>query len=109
MMICSSGPMGIGTFRDSMKKGIIPRLELIKPQGLFNEYFFISENQKITETLQPSLTIARTLSPISKQFEDYVCISLDGESDGKNYRNPLNLVIVLDISGSMGSIFRSEK
>ena len=55
------------------------------------------------------MTIARTLSPISKQFEDYVCISLDGESDGKNYRNPLNLVIVLDISGSMGSIFRSEK
>jgi len=34
-------------------------------------------------------------------------IGLHSSEDGKNVRNKLNLVVVLDISGSMGSCFYS--
>lgn len=41
---------------------------------------------------------------ISKQEEYYVGIGLNCRDDGKNLRNKTNLLVILDISGSMNDI-----
>jgi Ca-activated chloride channel family protein len=101
-----SGPINVDTFRMSISKSILPPLSSITVEGLFNEYFFDTGRKGNTnEVLDTSYVVASCVDPISNELERYVSVGLNCRDDGKNYRNGLNLVLVLDISGSMGSIF----
>lgn len=83
----------------------------VKCTGIFNEYYFKNthKNQnEITKLFETSSAFAKTKHPLTKKEDIYMSIGLHSSEDGKNYRNKLNLIVVLDISGSMGSGFHSR-
>jgi len=55
----------------------------------------------VSELLIAKTYIARCVNPLKKSIDDYLSICLLSSEDGKNIRDPLNLLICLDISGSM--------
>jgi len=76
---------------------------------LFYDYYFDTGRKTESEHLfSPSYSCAISKDPISLRKEYYMTVGLNSnikESDFK--RKKLNLVVVIDISGSMSSIFSS--
>ena len=92
--------------RGSSKK---PSSDSITYEGLYSEHTFHTgrEEQKIV-SCEPRSRISP--DPFSKKNEYYMSLFINSKYDGEGIvkRPPLNLVICLDISGSMGSPFRSR-
>lgn len=101
------GAKDINNFRANIKNNYLPLPTDITYEGLFYDYYFDTGATKTCEKLFcPSYTDAVTEDPFSRDEEYYLSVGLNSgikESDFK--RKKLNLVIVLDISGSMGSSF----
>ncbi len=76
-------------------------------EGLFYDYFFDTGQPGTCEKLFcPSYSYAVAKDPISADDDYYVSVGLNsGIKESDFQRKKLNLVVVLDISGSMGSPF----
>jgi len=104
----TGGAKDVGNFRENIENDFLPLSSDITYEGLFYDYFF--DTGQITECKKlfcPSYSYALSKDPFSKEEEYYLQVGLNSgikEEDFK--RKKLNLVIVLDISGSMGSSFR---
>lgn len=96
-------------FRENIKNGYFPLITDITYNGLFYEYSFnTGKQEESNELFSPSYLQAMSSDPISGAQEIYMAVGLNSnikESDFK--RKKLNLVVALDISGSMGSPFNS--
>ncbi|MBU7017178.1 MAG: VWA domain-containing protein [Theionarchaea archaeon] len=105
--LSAGGAKDINNFRENIKNNYLPLLTDITYEGLFYSYFFdTGEKEKCTELFCPSYSYAITEDPFSQKVEYYMAVGLNSgirESDFE--RKKLNLVIVLDISGSMSSSF----
>ncbi len=79
----------------------------LTPEGLFYEYYFDpGKQQACAELFCPSYASAISADPFSKQAERYLTVGLNSNLEAADFkRKKLNLVVVLDISGSMGSPF----
>lgn len=101
------GAKDINSFRKNIENNYLPLETDITYEGLFYDYFFDTGEQKPCQKLFcPSYTYAISKDPFSKEDEYYLSVGLNSnikESEFK--RKKLNLVIVLDISGSMSSPF----
>ena len=104
------GANNIDSFRQNIKNNYLPLSTDITYNGLYSEYYFdTGRNEKVTDKkFYPTYSFAMSTDPISNKQESYMSIGLNSnlkESDfkGKN----LNLVILLDISGSMDSTLNS--
>lgn len=101
------GAKDIGNFRENIENGFLPIPTDITYEGLFYDYFFDTGQQETCEKLFcPSFSTAVSSDPFTNEEEYYLSVGLNSgikEEDFK--RKKLNLVIVLDISGSMGSPF----
>ena len=99
------GAKDINNFRENIKNGYFPISTDITYNGLFYDYTFDTGMVNESEDLfSPSYSLAVSKDPISSEKEYYMTVGLNSnikESDFK--RKKLNLVVVLDISGSMGS------
>lgn len=101
----AGGAMNVGNFREELERGRLPAVSTVTHGGLFREYYFPIGPQT-TKVFDANLHAAVSPDPFSKKLEHFVSIGLNSKYDGEGLkklggRPPLNLVILIDISGSM--------
>lgn len=76
-------------------------------EGLFYNYFFdTGQTEECQKLFCPSYSTAVSADPFNEEGEYYLSVGLNsGIKESDFERKKLNLVLVLDISGSMGSPF----
>ncbi|MFW6435631.1 MAG: vWA domain-containing protein, partial [Halovenus sp.] len=105
--LAAGGAADVGTFRRNVYEGYLPIPETMAYEGLFHDYYFDTGGDGNCPSLFcPTYTPAVTDDPLSGETERYLSVGLDsGLATSEFERPPLNLVIVLDISGSMSASF----
>ena len=76
-------------------------LNSISSSGKFSEYYFEPISMNAKQLLGINYSVA-----IDSNQDKYLGIEMISSEDGKNQRNNMNFILVLDISGSMGETFR---
>jgi len=109
MECCAGGAKGIDSFVDSVASGNLPPEGSIAHEGLYYNYFFETGEEK-EKLFRCAFTSAISKDPFSKNPEYYVCAGLNSRNDGEGLykhggRPALNIVLILDISGSMNGSF----
>ncbi len=101
----TGGAKDINNFRENIEQNYLPLPTDITYEGLFYDYYFDTGKSKECQKLFcPSYSYAFSSDPFSKKPEQYLSVGLNsGITDFQ--RKKLNLVVVLDYSGSMGSPF----
>lgn len=101
------GAKDINNFRENIENGYLPLPTDVTYEGLFYDYYFDTGQQEACDSLFcPSYSYAVTRDPFSGETEYYLSVGLNsGMKESDFQRKKLNLVVVLDISGSMDSPF----
>lgn len=108
--ISVGGSKNINNFRENIKNGYFPISTDITYNGLFYDYYFDTGKgyTQSNELFSPSYSTAISKDPISGELEYYMTVGLNSNIKQSDFqRKKLNLVVVLDISGSMSSGFNS--
>jgi len=103
----TGGAKDVNNFRENIKNNYLPLPTDITCEGLFYDYYFDTGKTKESEKLfSPSYTYAISKDPISEKEDYYLAVGLNSNIKEQDFkRKKLNLVVVLDISGSMGDQF----
>jgi Ca-activated chloride channel homolog len=101
------GAKDINNFRDNIKNGFLPIPTDITYEGLFYGYFFdTGAKEQCSKLFCPSYSTAISKDPLSEKPEYWLSVGLNsGIKESDFARKKLNLVVVMDISGSMSSPF----
>lgn len=110
--LSTGGAQNIDNFRENIENGYFPLITDITYNGLFSEYYFDTSNEKVPENNEdlfyPTYSSAVSKDPITGEEEYYLSVGLNSNIKEEDFkRKNLNLVLVLDISGSMQSGFNS--
>jgi Ca-activated chloride channel family protein len=105
----TGGAKDINNFRANIQNNYLPLPTDITYEGLFYNYYFDRGQEKeCRELFCPSYSTALSQDPLSKKEQYFMTVGLNSNIKESDFaRKKLNLVIVLDISGSMGSAFNS--
>ena len=105
----TGGAKDINNFRENIKNDYLPLPTDVTYEGLFYDYYFdTGEKEECLKLFCPSYSYAISNDPFSEEKEYYLSVGLNsGIKESDFQRKKLNLVIVLDISGSMRSSFSS--
>ena len=105
--VSTGGAKDIITFRDNIENDYLPLPTSVTYEGLFYDYFFDTGlGQTCTQMFCPSYSSALSKDPFSGKGEYFLSVGLNsGLRESDFSRRKLNLVIVLDISGSMRGTF----
>jgi Ca-activated chloride channel family protein len=105
--LAAGGANDINTFRRNIEEGYLPQPESLSYEGLFYNYYFeTGQEGECSDLFCPSYSPAVTADPLSGETERYLTVGLNSGLDADAFeRPPLNLVVVLDVSGSMSSSF----
>jgi Mg-chelatase subunit ChlD len=103
--LSAGGAQDIGSFKKMMEEGLVPASSSLPVEGLLSE-FDLSENFECAE-----LVCLNTSSMIDLERNKlYVQVHMNSNVTYDTFkRKPLNLGIVLDISGSMSATDNTEK
>ncbi len=103
----TGGAKDIENFRENIKNNYLPLPTDITYEGLFYDYYFdTGQRQRCNELFCPSYSYAISRDPFSEKPEHYLSVGLNSGLNATDFeRKKLNLMIVLDISGSMNSSF----
>tara|TARA_Y100000310_G_scaffold151291_1_gene150887 strand:+ start:24379 stop:26115 length:1737 start_codon:yes stop_codon:yes gene_type:complete len=103
----TGGAKDINNFRENIENNYLPLFTDITYEGLYYDYFFdTGAKEKCDELFCPSYSYSVSKDPISGENEYYMAVGLNsGIKESDFERKKLNLVVVLDISGSMSSSF----
>lgn len=103
----TGGAKDVNNFRENINNNYLPLPTDITYEGLFYDYYFDTGNSEESSKLfYPSYSCAVTKDPFSGKTEYYLSVGLNsGLKEDEFERKKLNLVIVLDVSGSMSSPF----
>lgn len=101
------GAKDINSLRENIKNNFLPVPTDVTYEGLFYDYLFDTGIQEPCQKLFcPSYTSAISKDPFSGQDDYLLSVGLNSGIQQKDFaRKKLNLIIVLDISGSMSSPF----
>ena len=101
------GAKDINNFRENIAQGYLPLPSDITYEGLFYGYYFDTGTpEECAKLFCPEYSTAVSKDPLSKSDDYYLAVGLNsGIKESDFQRKKLNLVIVMDISGSMGSPF----
>jgi len=101
------GAKDVNNFRENINNGYLPLPTDITYEGLYYDYYFDTGNpQECTELFCPAYSKAVSADPFSKDPQYFLTVGLNSNIKESDFnRKKLNLVVVLDISGSMGSPF----
>lgn len=101
------GAKDTNNFKANIDNGYLPKIDSITYEGQFyNHYFETGLEGECKALFCPSYSSAKRLNPFTDEEEYFLSVGLNsGIKEGDFKRKKLNLVIVLDISGSMGSKF----
>lgn len=106
MGLAAGGAQDVNTFRRNVREGYLPLPEALSYEGLFYDYYFETGGGSCNSLFCPRYASAVTPDPLSEETERYLTVGLDsGLSQSDFERKKLNLVVVLDISGSMSAEF----
>lgn len=101
------GSKDINNFRENIEKGYFPLETDITYEGIYYDYSFDTgnDNQNSSDKMfYPTYSTAISKDPISNENEYYVSVGLNSNIKEEDFsRKKLNLMLVLDISGSMSS------
>ena len=106
----TGGAKDVENFRENIENGYFPITTDLTYEGIFYDYYFDTGNsgEESDEMFYPSYSTAVSEDPISGEEEYYLSVGLNSNIKESDFqRKNLNLVIVLDISGSMSSSFSS--
>jgi Ca-activated chloride channel family protein len=105
--LSAGGAKDINNFRENIEEGYLPLPTDVTYEGLFYDYYFdTGEREECTKLFCPSYSYAISRDPFSRELEYYLSVGLNsGIKESDFERKKLNLVVVLDNSGSMGSSF----
>ena len=105
----TGGAKDINNFRENIKNGYFPIATDITYNGLFYDYYFDTGKKTESEYLfSPSYSCSISKDPISFKNEYYITVGLNSNIKQSDFhRKKLNLIVLLDISGSMISTFDS--
>ena len=103
------GAADIGNFRENVANGYLPLHTDITYEGLFDEYYFNTGSRTGCDTLFcPSYSYAVSADPFSGDREYYLSVGLNSGLKKADFsRKDLNLVMVVDVSGSMDESFNT--
>ncbi|MDY0194519.1 MAG: VWA domain-containing protein [Sulfurovaceae bacterium] len=101
------GAKDTNNFKENIDHGFLPKLDSITYEGQFYQHFFDTALKgECNELFCPSYVSAKRSNPFTKEEEVFLSVGLNSGIKASDFkRKKLNLVIVLDISGSMGSSF----
>lgn len=101
------GAKDVNNFRENILNGFLPLPTDITYEGLFYDYYFdTGATEACNKLFCPSYSYAVSKDPLSEKDEYYLSVGLNsGIKESDFQRKKLNLMLVLDISGSMGSPF----
>ena len=101
------GANDINNFRRNIDNDYLPSPAEISHEGIFYDYFFETGiTQECEELFCPSYSTAVSADPFSEESEYFLSVGLNSNIAAEDFkRKKLNLVVVLDISGSMSSSF----
>ena len=103
------GAKDANNFYDNLKNGYLPKLKSITYEGVFYQHYFDTgkKSDEACETLFcPSYATAVQKNLFTDEKEYYLSVGLNSNIKASDFaRKKLNLVVVLDISGSMSSPF----
>ena len=101
------GAKDIDNFRANIDAGFLPLHTDITHEGLFYDYYFdTGAASECEELFCPSYLTAVSADPFSGDDQYYLSVGLNsGLKEADFERKNLNLVIVMDVSGSMKSPF----
>jgi Ca-activated chloride channel family protein len=103
------GAKDIDNFRENIENNYLPQLSSITYEGLFYDYYFDTgqEESSDEEMFSPSYSMASIGNSRNEENELWLSVGLNSNIKASDFsRKKLNLVVVLDISGSMNSSFR---
>ena len=103
------GAKDINNFRENIKEGYLPLPTDITYEGLFYDYFFdTGQTEACDKLFCPSYKSALSKDPFSKKEELFLSVGLNSGIKAEDFsRKRLNLIIVIDISGSMEDTFNN--
>ena len=103
--LSAGGAKDISSFRENINNSYLPLPSDLTYEGLFYDYYFeTGAAQECNKLFCPSYSYALSRDPFSGERQYYLSLGLN--SGIKDFqRKKLNLVVVLDYSGSMGSPF----
>ena len=104
------GAKDTNNFKANIDNGYLPKLDSITYEGQFYSHYFDTglNGQVCKELFCPSYSTASKESVFSKEQEYFLSVGLNSGIDEADFkRKKLNLVVVLDISGSMSGSFKS--
>jgi len=104
------GAKDTNNFKANIDNGYLPKLNSITYEGQFYNHYFDTGigSQECKELFCPSYSSAKRLNSFSKEREYFLSVGLNSSIEEKDFkRKKLNLVVVLDISGSMSGSFDS--
>lgn len=101
------GAKDVGNFRKNVEEGFLPLPSDLTYEGLIYDYAFdTGQLAPCRQLFCPSYSAAVSRDPLSGRLGYYLAVGLNSGLSQKDFqRKPLNLVIVLDISGSMDAPF----
>ena len=101
------GANDINNFRENIKNGYLPIPTDITHEGLYYDYTFdTGMDQSCEKLFCPSYSTAISPDPFSSSTEYFLSVGLNSGIKQEDFaRKKLNLVIVMDVSGSMSSSF----
>ena len=106
------GAKDVNNFRENIENNYLPVITDLSYEGIFYDYFFDTGNEEQNKDEQalfsPSYSMAYTFNPFVEESnrEYYMTVGLNSNLNEQTFkRNPMNLLICIDTSGSMGSPF----
>ena len=101
------GAKDADNFYENIKQGYLPKLEAMTYEGVFYDHYFKAPKAKQCKALFcPAYSSAISQNPFTEKNEYYLAVGLDSHIKQDDFaRKRLNIVVVLDISGSMSSPF----
>lgn len=103
----TGGAKDINNFRENIKNSFLPLFTDLTYEGLFYDYYFdTGKKEECKKLFCPSYSYAVSKDPFSEDEDYYLSVGLNsGIKESDFERKKLNLVVVVDISGSMSSSF----
>jgi Ca-activated chloride channel family protein len=101
------GAKDANNFYENIKAGYLPKMEAMTYEGIFYDHYFETKEESGCQNLFcPSYSTAISINPFTQEQEYYLSVGLASNIKADDFtRKKLNIVVVLDISGSMSAPF----
>lgn len=100
------GAQDANAFRSNVQEGYVPQPTDMTYEGLFHDYYFDTGSASCEARFCPSYSAAVARDPVANTTERFVTVGLNsGLTESDLERDALNLVVVVDTSGSMDESF----